>query len=77
MTLLGIAVHFTFSALLAFAQYSADPNQLQSLVFWLLGSLLRATWLKVWINAAALAVVLPVLLAQTRVLTAWNGCACC
>jgi iron complex transport system permease protein len=70
VTLIGIAVHFVFSALLAFAQYVADPNQLQSLVFWLLGSLLRATWTKVEINGAILAVVLPLLLIQAWSLTA-------
>lgn len=73
VTLLGIAVHFTFSALLAFAQYFADPNQLQSLVFWLLGSLLRATWLKVGINGAVLAVMLPLLLVRAWALTALRG----
>ncbi len=70
VTLIGIAVHFVFSALLAFAQYVADPNQLQSLVFWLLGSLLRATWVKVEINGIILAVVLPLLLMQAWSLTA-------
>jgi len=29
-----------------FVQYVADPDQLQTLVFWMLGSLLRATWTK-------------------------------
>ncbi|HWU65061.1 MAG TPA: iron ABC transporter permease [Ensifer sp.] len=70
VTLIGIAIHFVFSALLAFAQYVADPNQLQSLVFWLLGSLLRATWTKVEINGVILAVVLPLLLLQAWSLTA-------
>ncbi|MCB8882411.1 iron ABC transporter permease [Acidisoma cellulosilytica] len=73
ITLLGIAVHFTFSALLAFAQYFADATQLQSLVFWLLGSLLRATWLKVWINTSVLVALLPVLLLQSWSLTALRG----
>ncbi len=73
VTLVGIAVHFTFNALLAFSQYVADPNQLQSLVFWLLGSLLRATWLKVSINAAVVAIVLPLLLMQAWALTALRG----
>jgi iron complex transport system permease protein len=70
VTLLGIAVHFVFSALLAFAQYVADPNQLQSLVFWLLGSLLRATWMKVAINGTILVFVLPLLLVNAWALTA-------
>lgn len=73
VTLIGIAVHFTFSALLAFAQYVADPNQLQSLIFWLLGSLLRATWLKADLNGVILLVVLPVVLLQAWALTTLRG----
>ncbi len=73
VTLLGIAVHFVFSAMLAFAQYVADPNQLQSLIFWLLGSLLRSTWTKVAINAVALGLLLPFLLARAWALTALRG----
>lgn len=69
VTLVGIAVHFTFSALLAFVQYAADPNQLQALIFWMLGSLLRATWLKVWISLAILAVTAPFLFSQAWALT--------
>ncbi len=69
VTLLGIAVHFTFSALLAFAQYVADETALQSLVFWLLGSLLRATWLKAWIDGCLLALLLPFILWQAWALT--------
>jgi iron complex transport system permease protein len=73
VTLLGIAVHFIFSALLAFVQYVADPDQLQTLVFWMLGSLLRATWTKVAINAGILVLVLPILLSQAWSLTALRG----
>lgn len=69
VTLVGIAVHFTFSALLAFAQYVADPTQLQSLIFWLLGSLLRATWMKVEIIGGLLLLVLPLAVVQAWALT--------
>ncbi|MFT8243649.1 FecCD family ABC transporter permease [Roseomonas sp. BN140053] len=73
VTLLGIAVHFVFSALLAFAQYFADANQLQTLVFWLLGSLQRGTWTKIAINAAILLVVVPPLLTRAWAMTALRG----
>lgn len=69
VTLLGIAVHFVFSALLAFTQYIADPNQLQLLVFWLLGSMLRATWMKVGMNGVILIVAVPVIFFQAWGLT--------
>jgi iron complex transport system permease protein len=70
VTLLGIAIHFVFSALLAMAQYVASPDQLQGLVFWLLGSLLRATWLKLEINVAILILLLPVLVLNAWAMTA-------
>ena len=67
VTLLGIAIHFVFSALLATVQYAADANQLQGLVFWMLGSLLRTSWTKLGVNAGILLLLLPVLL-----LNAWS-----
>jgi iron complex transport system permease protein len=68
--LLGIAMHFTFSSMLGFTQYLADADQLQSLVFWLLGSVQRTDWTKVSIDAALLALILPILLLRGWMLTA-------
>lgn len=73
IALIGIALHFTFSALLAFTQYAADPDQLQSLVFWLLGSVQRTSWTKVAIDAGLFALLLPLLLARAWMLTAAAG----
>lgn len=73
IALIGIAIHFTFSALLAFTQYAADADQLQSLVFWLLGSVQRTSWSKVAIDAGLFALLLPLLLARAWMLTAAAG----
>lgn len=70
ITLLGIALHFVFSSLLSLVQYLAAVDQLQSIVFWLMGSLQRATWLKVSICASVMALTLPVVLLQAWGLTA-------
>ncbi|MFK3779059.1 FecCD family ABC transporter permease [Agrobacterium sp. NPDC089420] len=70
VTLLGIALHFVFSSLLSLVQYMASVDQLQSIVFWLMGSLQRATWLKVSITAAAGALLIPVVLLNAWSLTA-------
>ncbi|MDE1164337.1 MAG: iron ABC transporter permease [Pseudomonas sp.] len=70
ITLLGIAVHFVFSSLLGLIQYVASADQLQSIVFWLMGSLLHATWTKVTLCAVIAAVALPIVLAQAWALTA-------
>lgn len=64
ITLLGIALHFVFSSLLSLVQYTASVDQLQSIVFWLMGSLQRATWLKVAIAGGLCAVAVPLVLAN-------------
>jgi iron complex transport system permease protein len=70
IALVGIAIHFAFASLLAFVQYLANADQLQSLVFWLLGSVQRTSWIKVAINAAVLLAALPLLLRRAWMLTA-------
>jgi iron complex transport system permease protein len=49
LVLAGIALMFSFNALLAFLQYIASEDALQQLVFWTLGSLARASFEKVMI----------------------------
>lgn len=70
MILMGIAMMFTFNALLAFLQYGASELQLAQLIFWQLGSLARATWPKVAICVVILAIVLPYFLSRSWALTA-------
>ncbi len=70
MVLAGIAVLFMFQALLTLLQYQASPEVLQSIVFWLFGSLARANWTKVGIVALLLAAVVPVLAGDAWRLTA-------
>lgn len=70
ITLLGIAVHFVFSSLLGLVQYVSSVDQLQSIVFWLMGSLLHVTWTKVALCAAIALVAVPLVLMQAWALTA-------
>ena len=70
LVLAGIACLFLFQALLSLLQFLASPEALQQIVFWLFGSLLRASLPKVAIVAVVLAVVLPLLLADAWRLTA-------
>lgn len=70
MILVGIAMLFTFNALLAFLQYSASELQLAQIIFWQLGSLARATWSKVGICLVVLLIVLPFFLHRSWALTA-------
>jgi iron complex transport system permease protein len=49
VVLFGIALVFTFNALVSLLQFVATADALQGLVFWTMGSLSRATWTKVGI----------------------------
>ncbi|WP_168208262.1 iron ABC transporter permease [Agrobacterium sp. T29] len=70
ITLLGIALHFVFSSLLSLVQYTASVDQLQSIIIWLMGSLQRATWLKVSITAAGCVLFIPLVLVDAWSLAA-------
>ena len=70
MVLAGIALLFLFQALQSLLQYLAAPEVLQAIVFWLFGSLLKATWPKVAIVAAMLVLLMPVILRDAWRLTA-------
>ncbi|MHA7601192.1 FecCD family ABC transporter permease [Alicycliphilus sp. T452] len=54
VVLFGIALLFSFEALLWLMQFIADSNALQQIVFWTMGSLARATWNKIGLVAAVL-----------------------
>lgn len=59
LVLFGIALVFTFNALVALIQFVATQEALQQLVFWSMGSLSRATWQKLGILALVVAAVIP------------------
>lgn len=62
MILSGIATLFLFQSAQSLVQYMAAPEVLQEIVFWLFGSLLKATWLSVCVSGGIL-IVSAVLLA--------------
>lgn len=68
--LVGIALFFTFNALLAFIQYQSSETQLQQIIFWMMGSLARATWTKIGVCALLLAVLLPLAWVRNPMMTA-------
>jgi iron complex transport system permease protein len=55
MILFGIALMFTFNALLALLQYRASETQLVQIVFWMMGSLQRASLGGIGVAAGVLA----------------------
>lgn len=70
VVLFGIALVFSFNALVAMMQFIASEDTLQSLVFWTMGSLARASWQKLTILAMALVILVPWALKSAWQLTA-------
>lgn len=68
--LFGIAIFFAFNALLAMMEYGASETQLQRIVFWMLGSLGRASWLQIAWGVVLLLVAIPFCMTRTWRLTA-------
>ncbi|MBD9375013.1 iron ABC transporter permease [Rhizobium sp. ARZ01] len=66
----GIAVMFFFQSLQALLQFLASPEVLQQIVFWLFGSLLKASWTSVAVLGVVLAASLPLLARDCWQLTA-------
>lgn len=70
MVLVGIALMFTFNALLALMQYYSSETELQKIVFWMMGSLMRVTWTKLAVCTAVLGVSIPYFMWRNWQLTA-------
>jgi iron complex transport system permease protein len=70
IVLLGIALVFTFNALLALLQFVASEQALGAVVFWTMGSLTKTTWPKLCIAALVLGVCLPLFMRRAWTLTA-------
>ncbi len=70
MILFGIAIFFAFNAALAMMQYMASEDQLSRIVFWMMGSLSRASWEKIGIGSLLLCFALPYSFIRTWQLTA-------
>lgn len=70
LVLFGIAMVFTFNALVALVQFVASQEALQQLVFWTMGSLGRTSWRNLAILAVVLALALPFSLAASWRMTA-------
>ncbi|MFP1979574.1 FecCD family ABC transporter permease [Lonsdalea quercina] len=70
VVLFGIALVFTFNALVSMLQFVANEDTLQGLVFWTMGSLARASWDKLGVLLLVLAVVMPLSMMNAWKLTA-------
>ncbi len=73
VVLFGIAIFFTFSALVSLIQFVASTDALQQIVFWTMGSLARATWDKIAVIAVVVLLCVPLSLRHAWALTALRG----
>lgn len=65
LILAGIAIMYLFSAMTSFLQYVGHAEQVQEVVFWMMGSLGRSSWEKAGTISAILAVCLPYLIVKS------------
>nr|WP_240457928.1 iron ABC transporter permease [Halomonas socia] len=70
LVLFGIALGFTFSALIGLLQFVASPDALQQLVFWGMGSMGRASWESIAILGLVILLMLPFSIGASWKLTA-------
>ncbi|AGH81390.1 iron ABC transporter [Psychromonas sp. CNPT3] len=70
IVLFGIAIFFAFNAMLAMMEYSASETQLQRIIFWMLGSLGRASWQQLGMGSLMMLIILPFCMSRTWRLTA-------
>ena len=62
MILTGITIMYFFSACTTLLEYFADPDAVKGVVFWMVGSMGKASWDKLFVLASVLAVCLPLLI---------------
>lgn len=70
VVLFGIALVFTFNALVALIQFVASQEALSQLVFWSMGSLGRATWTNLAVLALVVVVAMPFSMHAAHAMTA-------
>ena len=58
IVLFGVAMNFLFSAATSFLQYIGSEERLAELVYWMFGSLSKATWGKLQLTAVVVAIVM-------------------
>jgi iron complex transport system permease protein len=62
MVLSGIAIMYFFSACTTLLEYFADSDAVKGVVFWMVGSLSKASWNELYVLCFVLAVCIPILI---------------
>jgi len=67
LVLSGVIISAFLTALVSIVKFLVDPHQLQSIVYWLMGSFSLATWPQVLIAVLGVAGLLPVFFMRWRI----------
>ncbi len=70
MILSGIVIHFLFQALQSIIQYIASPEVAQEILFWMFGSLTKATWTGVTVGSIIIVIAMIILAKSVWQITA-------
>jgi iron complex transport system permease protein len=70
MLLCGLGMSFLFQSLQSLLQYISSPEALQSIVFWLFGSLAKSNWVTVVMIYLVIFIIVPLILLDAWKLTA-------
>ncbi|GAA4004168.1 iron ABC transporter permease [Allokutzneria multivorans] len=70
LVLVGVAVGYVLSALTSYIQLRANPNELKSVMFWLLGSVAGARWEQLGLVSAVVLITVAALMLYGRRLNA-------
>ena len=73
LILSGIAVMYLFSSMTSFLQFIATPEQLSTVVFWMMGALSGITWVPVGVMFGAYLLAAPVLIRSSWDLNALSS----
>lgn len=73
MVLFGIVIHFFFQALLSLVQFKSTPEVSGQIVFWMYGSLLKASWTGVMVSFIIFVVCSVILMKYSWKLTALSA----
>ncbi|MDR0568737.1 MAG: iron ABC transporter permease [Spirochaetaceae bacterium] len=67
VALFGVAMMYVFEAATSFMQYIGNPEELAELVYWIFGSMSKASWIKLRITAVCVGICVAAAYRQ-----AWN-----
>ncbi|MFB3766206.1 MAG: FecCD family ABC transporter permease [Methanotrichaceae archaeon] len=73
MILAGIAIMYLFQSMTSFLQYVGRSEQVQEVVYWMMGSLGRSSWDKVFLTTLVIAICAPYLLIKSWDINAMNA----